>query len=125
MIIPVDTLPSEQEPPKREKQDLLQKDVREIIGKQIERCEVTSEYSSAYIKEALKKAIRVTTWRYGQENGLYCFNGVDAFEIQTHKDEDKKVHVYVKFDPNRWDARIAQAKREEKIANDTKRTSRR
>jgi hypothetical protein len=70
-------------------------------------------------------AIRMTTWRYGKENGFYCIAGADAFEIQTHKDENKKVHVYVKFDPNIWDARIAQAKREEKIANDTKRTSRR
>ena len=112
MIIPVDVLPSEIEPQKSDNQELLRKDVREIIDKRIERCEIISNYSSGYIKNALKKMFHTEAWHFAQVNGLRFFDGWAAFKVELHKDEDGKVHAYVRFDPDTWDEHIQNAKRE-------------
>ena len=104
-----DDKPIEKIPPKVKNKSSVYRtemyeDIRTIIRERIEFAEVGDYgYKDSYMRDALRKAIRAAC--YAHNNGRYPIGGAPKlawhtdFAISSHKDEDGKVHWYVRYTP--------------------------
>ena len=115
-VKPIENIPGRQTGDKLEK---MKADIREIIEKRIRTAEIVdSPYSEHTMRAGMTSAIRRVVWDYSEEKGTKNIPFIKKIISFKVRNVDGKLHYYVLFDPEAWDAEWKKIFLAEGIEND-------